>query len=176
MKTCLIVVDYQNDFVDGALGFDGAAHIEARIADTIDHVRQMGGDIVFTMDTHDDDYLTTEEGKNLPVPHCVKGTIGHQLRPKIAAKKHDEDAVFEKPTFPSFDVAAYLKKGQYDLVKLVGLVSNICVISNAIMAKAALPNAKIVVDTAAIASFDANLHEKALDVMEGLHIHLENRG
>ncbi len=176
MKTCLIVVDYQNDFVDGALGFDGAADIEARIADTIDHVRKHGGDIVFTMDTHEDDYLDTEEGKNLPVKHCLKGTLGHRLRPAIEAKQRPEDTVLEKPSFPSIELADVLKRGNYDVVKLVGLVSNICVISNAIIAKAALPNAKIIVDVAAVASFDAGLHEKALDVMEGLHIHLENRG
>lgn len=176
MKTCLIVVDYQNDFVDGALGFDGAKAIEARIVDHIQRTRQEKGTVVFTLDTHDETYLTTEEGQHLPVEHCLKGTLGHRLTERIEALKTPDDPSFEKPSFPSLELGAYLKEQAFTHIRLVGLVSNICVLSNAVIAKAACPQAKIMIDAAATASFDLSLHEKALDVMEGLHIHIENRG
>ena len=176
MKSCLIVVDYQNDFIDGALGFDGALAIEERLQDHIQAMREKGGDVIFTLDTHDSAYLHTEEGKHLPVEHCIKGTQGHQLRDSIATLKSDKDKVFEKNTFPSLTMANHLKERDYDEILLVGLVSNICVLSNAIMAKSACPNAQVIVDASATASFDYALHEKALDVMEGLHIIIKNRG
>lgn len=176
LSSCLIVVDYQNDFVDGALGFDGASAIESRIKNHIQAMREKGGDILFTLDTHDDSYLESEEGKHLPVEHCIKGTQGHQLREEIAALKTEKDKVFEKTTFPSLAMANHLKAQKYDQIFLVGLVSNICVISNAVMAKSACPNAEIIVDASATASYDYTLHEKALDVMEGLHIIIKNRG
>ncbi len=176
MKKCLIVVDYQNDFVDGALGFEGASKIEDRIINLIEKYQHQQDDIIYTKDTHDDNYLNTEEGKNLPVKHCVKGTEGHAFRPRIDALVREEDTVFEKPTFPSLTLGNFLKEKAYTEIELVGLVSNICVLSNAVIAKAACPHAKISIDTAATASFDNTLHEKALDVLEGLHIHLTNRG
>lgn len=159
MKKLLIVVDFQNDFVSGSLGFEGA--------DLLD-------DVIFTLDTHYSDYLSTNEGQHLPVEHCQKGTTGHELYGKV--KSLSEDALmFEKPTFPSLELANYLIKHNYSEVELCGLVSNICVLSNAVMVKSALPNAQIIVDAKATDSFDKDLHEKSLDVMSGLHIKVINR-
>ncbi len=175
MKKCLIVVDFQNDFIDGALGFPGAIDIKNKILLKMEHFRMESQDIIFTLDTHTSDYLTSEEGTNLPVIHCVRGTKGHELQPDVLKQSNPTDLVFEKPSFPSLELGNYLKDKDYDQIELCGLVSNICVISNAIIAKAALPNAHIIVDATATASFDSILHQKALDVMEGLHIEVTNR-
>ncbi|MFH5882624.1 MAG: cysteine hydrolase family protein [Candidatus Izemoplasmataceae bacterium] len=176
MKQCLIVVDYQNDFIDGALGFDEALQIEAAIVDKIKAYRLLNADILFTQDTHDEDYLETEEGKHLSIVHCLKGTYGHEIKSSIKKLMDKDDKIFIKHTFPSLELGQYLKEIGYDIIELVGLVSNICVLSNAVIAKAACPNARIIVDASCTASFDSDLHQKALDIMEGIHINIKNRG
>lgn len=175
MKKCLIVVDFQNDFIDGALGFDGADSIKETIINKIKEYKSQKMDVIYTLDTHKKNYLETEEGKNLPVIHCVQGTNGHKITKDVEDLIEKEDKQIIKYSFPSLELGNYLKEGQYDYVELCGLVSNICVISNAIIAKSALPNAHIVVDNLATKSFDPILHEKSLDVMEGLHIEVINR-
>jgi len=175
MKKCLIVVDFQNDFIDGALGFIGADSIKDNIIKKIQEYKNCKMDIIYTLDTHNIDYLETEEGKNLPVVHCVKGTHGHQINKDVQKLIEDTDKQFIKYSFPSLELGNYLKIQNYEEIELCGLVSNICVVSNAIIAKSALPNAHIVVDSLATKSFDPILHEKALDVMEGLHIEVKNR-
>lgn len=175
MKKALVVVDYQNDFVSGALGFPGAANLEKSIEKKIIDGLAAGADLLFTFDTHDTDYLATQEGRKLPVPHCEKGTEGWDLYGAIAAYRHKATWCFEKCTFGSLELAEYLKVEGYDVVELVGLVSNICVISNAILAKAALPEAEIIVDAACTASADEEMHEKALDVLQGVHVTVINR-
>lgn len=176
MKKCLIIVDFQHDFIDGALGFDGALDIRSHIVNKIKNYQQNDDDVLFTMDTHDDDYLETEEGKNLPTKHCIEGTWGHQLEDEVAELKRPSDKVFIKHTFPSLDLGFFLADQNYQEIELCGLVSNICVISNAVIAKSACPNAHIVVDAKATASFDQDLHKKSLDVLEGLHVEVKNRG
>lgn len=175
MKECLIVVDFQNDFIDGALGFEGASDITERIVAKIKDYKDRGQDVMFTVDTHKEDYMDTEEGQNLPVIHCVEGTHGHQIQSDVKSLIDPEDKQFIKYTFPSLELGTYLKDKDYDTIELCGLVSNICVISNAVIAKSALPNAHIKVDARATRSFDQTMHEKALDVMEGLHIEVTNR-
>ncbi len=175
VKKLLIVVDYQNDFIDGALGFDGAIDIKDEIIHKIKAYRQANDDVVFTQDTHEKDYLDKEEGKNLPVIHCVEGTHGHDIQSDVKAVKTNEDKTFIKYTFPSLELGNYLKDKDYSVIELCGLVSNICVLSNAVIAKSALPNAHIIVDAKATASFDPALHEKALDVLEGIHVEVTNR-
>lgn len=175
MKQCLIVVDFQNDFIDGALGFEGAIDIKDIILAKISDYKERGQDVMFTIDTHKDHYLDTEEGHNLPVIHCVEGTHGHQIQSDVNALIGPNDKQFVKETFPSLELGHYLKDKDYDEIELCGLVSNICVISNAVIAKSALPNAHIKVDARATRSFDPILHEKSLDVMEGLHIEVTNR-
>ena len=173
MRKCLIIVDYQNDFVTGALGFNGAKDLEPIIVKKIEEIILSGGEIYFTMDTHDQSYLSTEEGKNLQVPHCVKGTPGYELYGRVGNYLTIARKVVEKPTFGSLELAEILRENQYDEVELCGLVSNICVISNAVLAKAALPNAHIVVDKKATASSNFELHKKALEVMKSFHIEIK---
>ena len=175
MKKLLLVIDFQNDFVDGALGFPKAPALEDGIARKIGQYRQNGDDIAFTFDTHTEDYLHTLEGRNLPIPHCVRGSPGWQLYGKVAGLIRHGDARFEKGAFGSLELANHLARQGYERIELVGLVSNICVISNAVLAKAALPQAEIVVDAACTASHDERLHEAALDVMAGLQMTIINR-
>lgn len=169
MKKLLVVVDFQNDFVDGALGFAGAEKLDAVIADKVRAYQAAGDVVVATYDTHDADYADTQEGRKLPVPHCIKGEPGWQLYGEVGGLLAGTPA-FEKPTFGSAALFDYLRENQFDVIELCGLVSNICVISNAVLAKAACPEAEIVVDAAATASFDPALHEAALAVMAGLQI------
>lgn len=136
MNKCLIVVDFQNDFIDGALGFPEAIEIKDHIVKKIETYHQKGYDVIFTLDTHSDQYMSSEEGQNLPVIHCVKGTKGHQLHSDVLKLTNERDRFFEKPTFPSLELGLYLKDRDYDRIELCGLVSNICVISNAVIAKA----------------------------------------
>ena len=185
MKRLLVVVDYQNDFVDGALGFEGAELLDERIAAKIDEYREAGDYIAFTLDTHHKDYMETQEGQNLPIPHCIEGTEGHALYGLVAEKMLESDSVFMKPTFGSaalFDrlserqrVAAGLDTIPFESIELVGLVSNMCVLSNAVVARAACPDVPVIVDASCTAAPDPEMHEKALDVLEGLQITVTNR-
>lgn len=169
MKRALIVVDYQNDFVCGALGFDGAERLEDIICEKIEQYKK-DGDVIFTFDTHEDDYLDTQEGKNLPVKHCIKGTDGHKLYGKVAKEVDFDSYIFDKSTFGSLELACFLKEKNYDAVELCGLVSSICVLSNAVLAKAALPESQIIVDSKATDSFDKEMNEKTFDILKNLHI------
>lgn len=186
MKKLLIVVDYQNDFVDGSLGFPGAELLEERIVAKIERYREDGGDIVFTLDVHGKDYLQTEEGKHLPVEHCIEGTKGVELYGRIAALVEPSDPIFGKPAFGSEELFNRLCSFQraadgigvkpFESIELVGLVSNICVLANAVLAKTACPDVPIIIDASCTDSYDRDLQEKAFDVLEGIHITIANRG
>ena len=175
MRSILLVIDYQQDFVDGALGFPQAVLLEDPIVQKIMAYRQNGQEILFTYDTHTADYLNTQEGRNLPVVHCIKGTPGWELYGKVAQLRRDTDTSIEKIAFGSMELAAYLAANQYDQVELVGVVSNICLISDAVLAKAALPEAEIIVDASCVASNDDRLNEAALAVMASMQIRIINR-
>ena len=170
MKKLLIVVDYQNDFVTGTLGFKGAELLEIPILNKIKAYEAAGQDIIYTFDTHYDDYLETREGQGLPIKHCLKETDGHALYGKILAhyqneKTENSTAVF-KDTFGSADLMNMLIERQpYDSIELVGLVSYICVLSNAIIAKTAQPGAEIKVDRACTAGPDQELHDACMKLM-----------
>lgn len=172
MKKCLIVVDYQNDFVTGSLGFKKAEQLDNRIAEKIEKYRNEGWEIIFTFDTHEENYLNTNEGKNLPVAHCIKGTDGHKLYGKTAKMLKKSDRCFFKSSFGSTELFEYLKAEKFDIVELCGVVTNICVISNAILAKTALPETEVSVDSACVASNDDSLNKSALDVMQSLQINV----
>lgn len=172
MKKCLIAVDYQNDFVTGSLGFAKAEQLDGRIADKIEKYRNDGWKIVFTFDTHEENYLQTNEGRNLPVEHCIKGTDGHKLYGRTAEKLKKSDKCFFKPSFGSAELFEYLKGEKFDKVELCGVVTNICVISNAVLAKTALPDAEVLVDSNCVASNDDSLNKSALDVMKSLQINV----
>jgi len=136
-----VVIDCQKDFIDGALGFDGAEKILPGIKAKIKEYKDRGDEVVYTLDTHTEDYLNTQEGKNLPVVHCVKGTEGHALAEELREDLSDCKC-FEKPTFGSMDLANHIQQKEYESIELAGLVSNICVISNTVLAKAAAPEAR----------------------------------
>ena len=185
MKRLLIVVDYQNDFVEGALGFEGAELLEEPICQKIDEYREAGDTIMFTFDTHHSDYLETLEGRKLPIEHCIDGSSGQELYGEVAQRVMESDRIFYKPTFGSSELFARLARLQevadsvgtlpFESIELVGLVSNMCVLSNAVIARTACPNTPIIVDAACTAAPDSSLNEKALDIMEGLQIEVTNR-
>lgn len=167
MKKLLIVVDFQNDFVNGSLGFPEAAALADGISAKINEYKN--DEIIYTLDTHYDNYLDTKEGQKLSVPHCIKGSAGHCLYGDTKYLLRDKK-YFEKNTFPSLELGKYLEGKNYDIIELCGLVSNICVLSNAIIAKSACPESEIIVDSSLTASPDKTLHEKELDIMRGLQI------
>ena len=172
MAKLLVVVDYQNDFIDGALGFKGAEKIANNIKELINDFRKQNEDVVFTFDTHDQDYMNTTEGKHLPAPHCIKGSKGWELNPLIAPLVENAPC-FEKPSFGSKELGQYIESKNYDEIYLCGLVSDICVFSNAIIAKTfANPYAKIKVVRNATSSFDLEMQEKSFDVLKHLHIEI----
>ena len=177
MNRYLFVIDYQNDFVDGALGFPGAEKLDEKIATK---VRAYGkGHVLFTRDTHFENYLTTREGRNLPVPHCIKGSFGWQVYGETARALAEVEApAIDKLVF-GMDVtdpatAAVLPESA-DEIELVGLVSNICVVSNAVVLQSKYPEATITVDASCTDSFDKALHEKVLDVLSGFQVKVINR-
>ena len=177
MERYLFVIDYQNDFVDGALGFPGAQTLDAGIAAK---VRAYGpGRVLFTRDTHFENYLDTREGRLLPVTHCIRDTEGWQLYGETAAACAEVNApAIDKLVF-GMDVtdpatAAVLPQ-HADEIELVGLVSNICVVSNACVLQARYPEARIIVDASLTASMDPAMHEKVLDVLEGFQVKVINR-
>ena len=177
MERYLFVIDYQKDFVDGALGFPGAETLDEKIAAK---VREYGkGRVFFTRDTHFKNYLETREGKNLPVVHCIKGSEGWQVYGETAKALAEVEAPgIDKLVF-GMDVtdpatAAVLPETA-DEIELVGLVSNICVVSNAVVLQSKYPEATIIVDAACTDSFDKSLHEKVLDVLEGFQVKVINR-
>ena len=171
MKRLLIVVDYQNDFVSGSLGFEEAVKLEEHIVHLINEYHQNNDEVIYTMDTHSSNYMNTYEGKHLPVEHCIENSNGWQLYGQVKDLLKN-DFCFKKPTFPSLELALYLKEKDYQDITLVGVVSHICVISNAIMAKAALPETPIYVDLRGTSSVDKETHEKSIDVMKSLQIEI----
>ena len=182
-KKVLVVVDYQNDFVTGALGFEDAIKLESGIAKLIEEYHKNDDIVICTMDTHNSDYLNTEEGKNLPVEHCIEDSYGWELYGSVGeiAKKYRLTCI-TKPTFPSDELMIELRsinqKMKFDKqceiteIALCGIVTNMCVISNAVVAKMALPNAHIKVHKDLCASFDKEMHNKAIDVMQSMQMEI----
>lgn len=172
MKKALIVVDMQKDFVDGSLGTPAAQSIVPAV---VEKIRAFRGDaLLVTLDTHGADYLQTLEGKKLPVPHCIKGTPGHALHSEIqAALSGKPHTLVEKNTFGSFDVARLLAErfpGETPEIELVGLCTDICVLSNALLLRAAFPNAPITVDARCCAGVTEDAHRAALTAMQSCQI------
>ncbi len=163
----LVVVDMQNDFISGSLGSLDAQSIVPEVKRVIE---EFDGEIIFTKDTHSDDYLNTREGKRLPVPHCIKGTYGweicDELKEYSVAKK-----IIDKPTFGSLELIEYLKeKDDIKSVFLLGLCTDICVISNAMLVKAAFPEIDVAVFKDASAGVSVESHNTALSAMKACQI------
>ena len=170
MKQLLVVVDMQNDFVSGALGTAEAVQIVPNVVDLVQKCQADGCDVVFTRDTHGKDYLTTQEGVNLPVEHCIKGTWGWQIVDQLLPYVVN---VIDKPTFGSVDLANFVAKGKYDQVTLVGLCTDICVISNAMLIKAYCLETKVKVVSNCCAGVTPTSHNNALDAMKMCQITIE---
>lgn len=174
MNKLLVVVDMQNDFIDGTLGTNEAASIVPMVEKKI---VQWDGDIVCTLDTHSEDYLTTKEGQKLPVVHCVKDSDGWQINDRVcvAVKTSRKDVkVFTKETFGSIELAEYIKRQGYDYIEFIGLCTDICVISNVLITKAMIPEATIVVDAACCAGVTIDSHKNALSAMNACQIDIVN--
>ena len=173
MKKILIVVDIQNDFVDGALGTKEA---QAIIKPAVEKIKEFEGDIFVTYDTHYENYMDTLEGEKLPVPHCIKGTVGWELNPLIAqalsGKKYN---AVEKLTFGSVDLPALVKERIGDdtaEITLIGLCTDICVVSNALILKANLLDCEIFVDSSCCAGVTPETHNAALETMRCCQINV----
>jgi nicotinamidase/pyrazinamidase len=169
MKKLLVVVDYQNDFVSGSLAFPSSSAYEPRIASLIGEFVSGCDDVAFTRDVHDEGYLHTEEGRHLPVIHCQKGTDGALFYGGIE-NISSSYPVFEKDTFGSAKLFDYIRGKSYGEIVLVGLDLSICVFANAVLAKSAAPDARIVVDISASGSGDAEAEHHAIEAMKRLQI------
>jgi nicotinamidase-related amidase len=211
-KKVLLVVDYQNDFVDGALGFEDAKRLDSGIAELVKkYADDEDGIIICTFDSHDENYLNTQEGRKLPVPHCIvknemsdkDGWSLYGETGKTVASLYNTQEIYDgsgitvhimqcldkntdelpiyfvnKPTFPSLLLGELLDKlngyaDEIESITVVGVVTNMCVISNAVIAKAACPNAEIIIKKDLVSSFDTETHQKALDVMSTMQMIVE---
>ena len=173
MQDILIVVDMQNDFINGALGTKEAEAIVPRVKERIE---SFDGTVIFTRDTHFDDYMQTQEGRNLPVPHCIKGTHGWEIRPELDALRRTQP--IDKPTFGSSELGMRLAEMNRDdsigSITLIGLCTDICVISNAMLIKAFLPETQIIVDAACCAGVTPESHRNALAAMKTCQIRIDS--
>ena len=162
----LIVVDMQSDFITGSLGSKLA---EAIVPDVVAKVKNFDGKVIFTRDTHFEDYLDSQEGKKLPVKHCIKDTPGWQICNELAPYV---EIVIDKPTFGSVDLPQILKDygNEIEEIELCGLCTDICVISNAMILKASFPEAKIVVEGNCCAGVSVESHNTALEAMKAVQI------
>ncbi len=172
MRRILVVVDMQKDFVDGALGTKEAVAVVPNVVEKIKSYNAR--DVFFTKDTHQKDYMTTQEGKNLPVEHCIEGTPGWELDKDVAEVLRGSDIV-NKPTFGSTKLAEMIRdiasEGEIE-VELIGLCTDICVVSNALMLKAFMPEVKISVDSSCCAGVTPQKHEAALETMRSCQINV----
>lgn len=163
----LVVIDMQNDFIDGSLGTIEAQSIVGKVADKI---KSFNGKVIFTRDTHNERYLNTQEGTKLPVSHCVKGTDGWQLHPTLVPFA---TTVIDKPTFGSVQLAQLLSDmDDISGITLIGLCTDICVISNALMLKGFMPEIPITVDASCCAGVTPQSHKNALDAMKCCQINI----
>lgn len=166
----LIVVDMQNDFIDGSLGTKEAVAIVGNVEKKI---REWDGLVVATRDTHSSKYLMTQEGRNLPVEHCIEGTVGWEITPTIQAALDEKNAqAINKPTFGSVALAMMLMQCGVTEIQLVGLCTDICVVSNALLLKANMPEVPISVDASCCAGVTPEKHAAALETMKSCQINI----
>ena len=171
MQNILLVIDMQNDFIDGALGTPEAVAIVPKVREKI---RSFDGTVLFTRDTHGENYMETQEGKNLPVPHCIRGTDGWQIRSELEELRVTEP--IDKGTFGSDELGKILRdlndEDPIGTITVIGLCTDICVISNALLAKAFLPEVPIEVDASCCAGVTPESHENALKAMASCQIRI----
>lgn len=166
----LCVIDMQNDFIDGALGTKEAQAIVEKVKEKITAFKNDGQMVIFTRDTHHENYMETQEGKHLPVPHCIEGTKGWEIS---SALPSDGCKIIDKPTFGSRELADYIAStNEVEEIQLVGLCTDICVISNALLLKATMPEIKISVDSSCCAGVTPESHANALNAMKMCQIEI----
>lgn len=166
----LCVIDMQNDFIDAALGTPEAVKILPKVKEKIELYRKNGDTVIFTRDTHEENYMDTLEGKNLPVPHCIKGSDGWQISSALTV---GDSVVIDKPTFGSYKLSEYIASlDGVEKVEIIGLCTDICVISNAMLIKAKMPEMPICVDSACCAGVTPESHENALSAMKMCQIEI----
>ncbi len=165
MKKLLVVVDMQNDFIDMALGTPEA---QAIVPAVINKIKAWEGGTAATLDTHTEDYLSTREGRYLPVPHCIKGTEGHRIKDSVldALNEKKNTEYIEKPTFGSEQLVEYVREKHFEHVELIGLCTDICVVSNALLLKNHFPEMSIAVDKSCCAGVTPESHDAALLAMK----------
>lgn len=173
MPKLLIVVDMQNDFITGSLGSPQAESILPFVKNKIGSYKNNGHEVIFTRDTHYDDYLSTQEGKYLPVIHCIAGTEGHSIEKSLDTSNCK---IFDKKTFGSLDFAKMLAENEqnYEEIELCGLCSDICVVSNALILKAKFPETKVTVDALCCAGVTEESHKAALLTMKMCQVDVVN--
>lgn len=172
MKEALVIIDMQNDFIDGSLGTVQAQHI---VPNVISKINAFSGDLYYTRDTHTENYLNTLEGKKLPVVHCIKNTFGWEIQKEVwNAGANRNPVIIDKPTFASTVLAQTLAQKQYDHITLIGLCTDICVISNALNIKALLWETPITVDANCCAGVTPESHTQALNAMTMCQIDILN--
>ena len=170
MKELLAVIDMQNDFVFGALGSSDAQAILPAVEERIFAARQAGKTVVFTRDTHGEDYLSTQEGKRLPVKHCLKDSEGWQI---VGGLQKSGDKVFDKPLFASVELAEYIRRENFERVEFIGVCTDICVVSNVLLTKAFSPETEVSVCAKCCAGTSAAAHEAALLTMRYCQAQIE---
>ena len=172
-KKVLIVIDVQNDFVTGSLGTPEAQAIVPNVVKKVEEYRSRGDVVIFTADTHYDNYLDTQEGKKLPVPHCIFGTPGYKIIPELQAKQSTLEKIYPKESFGyKWDICPWMEC--YD-VEIIGLCADICVVTNALCLKTCYPDIELTVDASCCAGTTPEKHKAALDVMESCQINVINR-
>ena len=169
----LVVVDYQKDFVDGALGFETADQLDKVIANKIDEYLKAGQDVIFTKDTHYTNYLSTREGKHLPIEHCIIDSEGHKLYGKVASYEKYAKKVFNKTSFGSIDLAKFISRSDYKEVEFCGLVSNICVLSNIIMTQTYNEKVEITVDLNATKGLSEEVNSTFKTYLQNLTVNVK---
>lgn len=166
----LVIVDMQNDFIDGALGTAEARAILPALQKKLEEYRRAGDTVLFTRDTHTAEYLSTQEGKNLPVPHCIRGTEGWQIHSSLDTANC---RIFDKSAFGSVELGRYIASlPRLEQVELAGVCTDICVISNAMLIKAFEPEVPVYVDGRCCAGVTPESHRRALEAMAVCQIHV----
>lgn len=171
MKSCLVVIDMQNDFIAGSLGSEEAKKIVPKVKERVEKAFASGEDVYFTKDTHYENYDETKEGKLLPVKHCIEGTSGHEICDELKPYEKKAKGVFIKNTFGYKDLPKYLEP--YDKITFVGFCTDICVVSNVMITKTFYPEKEIVLEKDLCAGTTIENHVSAVNVMKSCHITLK---
>lgn len=172
MKKVLVVIDMQNDFITGVLGNSECRAVVPHVVKRVQEAVNDHTDLLFSQDTHQENYLSTQEGRKLPIPHCIENTDGWNIIPELEETAEQKGIVFKKETFGSRDIAEYVKAHGYEEVELIGVCTDICVISNAMTIKSFVPEAEISVNEACCAGVTPQSHRTAVEAMKACQINL----